>query len=136
MAEGAIAHYIQPYMYEQFHLLLQYFQKSRHRWLVKLYATNRKRVVCPLSSAESADRLNPFPHATNLQQMTAYIFVIIWKLNRIENIVTNGEIALSDQSFLLSQCIKENKLMQRRNKTLAWGKGFKVFNLIQISFAL
>ena len=64
---------------------------------------------------------NPFPHSTNLQKKTSR-YTKIWKfsknkgtiiLNKVEDILANGEIAHYEQFLLWPQCFK-SRLQQRR----------------------
>ena len=51
-------------------------------------------------------RVNPFPHTKYLQQTTLKVQLKV-QLNRIENMVTKGEIACFEQFSLLSPCFQK-----------------------------
>ena len=73
--------------------------------------------------------LNPFPHTTNLQQMTLnksqkkIHAISINNSSIVENIVANGEIALHEQFLLLQQCFSTVVCCRDVRKRLYVGKG-------------
>ena len=74
------------------------------------------------------NKVNPFPHTTNLQK-TTYIKIIIaktWKIslsNTVGNIVAKEEIVHYEHFLLLPQCLQKDFCCRGVRKRLYVGKG-------------
>ena len=78
--------------------------------------------------------LNSFQHTTNLQQTTENIPILmkVQSLNKVENMVTKGEIACFEQFLLLSPCFQKSVCCRGiRNAGLVKGRPYHLGVLIR-----